>query len=223
MTKVAAVIPAYNEAANIGRVLQRLVRCAQVDEIIVVCDGCEDDTAAVAGRYRVSVIELPINVGKGGAMMAGVEHTDAEVILFLDADLIGLRHSHIRVARRSRRGGTRGYGYRHFRRRTPGDRLGAKTRTVFDRSAGAPPRNFRGNTRIGSVPLRSRNSVVSLRGEARAAGGQGEFAGLGASDEGRKVGRLERIPGPDANVLGNHPFVSVTSLCHTDRICFDPA
>lgn len=97
MTKVAAVIPAYNEAANIGRVLQRLVRCAQVDEIIVVCDGCEDDTAAVAGRYRVSVIELPINVGKGGAMMAGVEHTDAEVILFLDADLIGLRHSHIRA------------------------------------------------------------------------------------------------------------------------------
>lgn len=96
MTKVATVIPAYNEAANISRVLQRLVRCPEVDEIIVVCDGCEDDTAAVAGRYRVTVIELPTNVGKGGAMMAGVQHTDAEVILFLDADLIGLRHSHIR-------------------------------------------------------------------------------------------------------------------------------
>lgn len=94
--KVAAVIPAYNEAPNIGRVLNRVVRSPHVDEVIVVCDGCEDNTAAVAGRYRVTVIELPENVGKGGAMMAGVQHTDAEVILFLDADLIGLSHSHIR-------------------------------------------------------------------------------------------------------------------------------
>lgn len=96
MTKVAAIIPAYNEAANIGKVLQRVVRSPLVDEVIVVCDGCEDDTAAVARRFGATVVELPENVGKGGAMMAGVKHTDAQVILFLDADLIGLKYRHIR-------------------------------------------------------------------------------------------------------------------------------
>lgn len=96
MTKVAAVIPAYNEAANIGKVLQRVVRSPLVDEVIVVCDGCEDDTVAVARRFNTTVVELPENVGKGGAMMAGVKHTDAQVILFLDADLIGLKYRHIR-------------------------------------------------------------------------------------------------------------------------------
>lgn len=94
--KVAAVIPAYNEAHNIGHVLHRLVRCSEVDEVIVVCDGCEDDTAAVAARYPVTVVELAENVGKGGAMMAGVQRTDAEVILFLDADLLGLNDDHVR-------------------------------------------------------------------------------------------------------------------------------
>ncbi|MFO7311065.1 MAG: glycosyltransferase family 2 protein [Bacillota bacterium] len=94
--KVAAVIPAYNEAANIARVLRPVVRSPVVDEVIVVCDGCEDDTAAVARRFPVKVVELPQNVGKGGAMMAGVHSTDARIILFLDADLIGLRQAHIR-------------------------------------------------------------------------------------------------------------------------------
>lgn len=94
--KVAAVIPAYNEAPNIGRVLHRLVRCPDVHEVIVVCDGCADNTATVARRYGVQVVELPDNVGKGGAMITGVGHTDADVILFLDADLIGLSLAHVR-------------------------------------------------------------------------------------------------------------------------------
>lgn len=69
-----------------------------IDEIIVVSDGSQDGTARVARTYpRVKVIELERNVGKGGAMMAGVRHTDADVILFLDADLIGLRRSHVKA------------------------------------------------------------------------------------------------------------------------------
>ena len=94
--KVAAVIPAYNEARHIARVLRPVVRSTAVHEVVVVCDGCEDNTAAVARRFPVRVVELPENVGKGGAMMAGVRATDAPVILFLDADLVGLRYSHIR-------------------------------------------------------------------------------------------------------------------------------
>src|SRR5262249_49767486 len=66
---------------------------------IVVDDGSTDDTAAVARRFcdgsgRVRLIELSENQGKGGAMCWGARNTGAEVILFLDADLIGLHPEH---------------------------------------------------------------------------------------------------------------------------------
>ncbi|NLA26240.1 MAG: glycosyltransferase, partial [Firmicutes bacterium] len=43
----------------------------------------------------VKVVELKENRGKGGAMKAGLDHAGNEVILFLDADLIGLTEAHI--------------------------------------------------------------------------------------------------------------------------------
>lgn len=93
---VAVIIPAYNEAKNIEAVLTVLIGCPFIDQIIVVSDGSTDDTAEVARRFSaVQVIELPENRGKGGAMKAGMEQTTAEIVLFLDADLIGLTEAHI--------------------------------------------------------------------------------------------------------------------------------
>jgi len=93
---VAVIIPAKDEAARIGAVLDVVTRCKLAGEIIVVCDGCEDETAAVARRYKgVQVVELPYNRGKGGAMVAGVQETDAPVIAFVDADLTGLKPEHL--------------------------------------------------------------------------------------------------------------------------------
>ena len=101
--KVAAIVPAYNEAGRIGDVLRAIAAARLVDEIIVVTDGCTDSSAeearGVAARVEplfhrplsVRVFELGENLGKGGAMAYGVHRTDAEVLLFLDADLIGLR------------------------------------------------------------------------------------------------------------------------------------
>lgn len=94
--KVAVIIPAKDEAARIGVVLDVVKRAKLAKEIIVVCDGCTDDTADVArSRKGVKVIELPYNKGKGGAMVAGVQATDAKVIAFVDADLTGLRPEHL--------------------------------------------------------------------------------------------------------------------------------
>lgn len=93
--KIAAIVPAYNEAKNIGSVLSVLTRSPLIDEVIVVNDGSTDNTAEVAARYRVRVIDLPANVGKGGAMKIGANNTDAEILLFIDADLIGLTSKHI--------------------------------------------------------------------------------------------------------------------------------
>ncbi|MFN8138430.1 MAG: glycosyltransferase family 2 protein [Fimbriimonadales bacterium] len=93
--KVAVVIPAYNEEARIGGVLHAVTTSA-VDEVVVVSDGSKDKTVEVARSFPgVKVIELPINMGKGAAMCAGVLNSTADIIVFIDADLVGLRASHV--------------------------------------------------------------------------------------------------------------------------------
>ncbi len=94
--RVIAIIPAYNEEKTIGDVLQVLQETDLIDTIVVVSDGSTDGTVDVAREYDVVVIELAENMGKGGAMAAGLESTEADVILFLDADLIGLTQAHVR-------------------------------------------------------------------------------------------------------------------------------
>jgi len=90
MENVAAIIPAYNEEKYIGGVLSALQTAHYVSKIIVVNDGSTDKTGQVARSYGVTVIDLPRNQGKSLAMRQGLLHTTAPIILFLDADLIGL-------------------------------------------------------------------------------------------------------------------------------------
>ena len=94
--KAAVIIPALNEADRIVANVRPALDAALVDVVIVVSDGSTDNTAEIArGIEGVTVVELPFNVGKGGAMCAGVAHTDADVIAFVDADLVGLKSHHI--------------------------------------------------------------------------------------------------------------------------------
>ncbi len=92
--KVAAVVPAYNEEYTIGSILQVLQRCKAIDEVIVVNDGSSDRTAQVASSLGARVISLYPNRGKGGAMKAGAKATSADILLFVDADLVGLTEAH---------------------------------------------------------------------------------------------------------------------------------
>jgi glycosyltransferase involved in cell wall biosynthesis len=94
--KTAVVIPAYNEELRIAQVLGAVTRAGCVHEVIVVSDGSDDRTVEVASMFpNVNVIDLDANVGKGGAMWAGVQATDAEVVVFFDADLVGLLPEHV--------------------------------------------------------------------------------------------------------------------------------
>ena len=93
---VASIIPAYNEEKTIGNVLIALQESAVVDRIIVVSDGSDDLTVNVVMQFEnVEVIELLENRGKGGAVKVGLEHCEADIILILDADLLGLTNQHI--------------------------------------------------------------------------------------------------------------------------------
>lgn len=94
-TKVSLIIPAHNEAENISAVLVVATKSKEVDEIIVVADACEDNTAEIAKKFKVKIIEREKTQGKGSAMIAGVKIASGDIIMFADADLENLTTRHI--------------------------------------------------------------------------------------------------------------------------------
>lgn len=94
-TRVAVIIPAYNEEATIGTVLGVLTKVPEIDEIVVVNDGSCDGTSQVARSHGVTVIDMQHNQGKGAALKAGAEVARADILMFLDADLLGLTPLHV--------------------------------------------------------------------------------------------------------------------------------
>lgn len=94
--KTAAIIPAFNEEERISEVLKAVRAQGLIEDIIVVDDGSSDRTSEVAARVPgVRVIELPENRGKAAALVEGVRSSDADLLVFLDADLVGIKSSHV--------------------------------------------------------------------------------------------------------------------------------
>ena len=90
---LSVVVPAYNEAQFVARLLRRVM---QVDlapfglerQVILVDDGSTDATADEAGSVPgVTVVRQPSNQGKGSAVRAGLELAAGEVVVIQDADL----------------------------------------------------------------------------------------------------------------------------------------
>lgn len=86
---VAFLIPAFEEVSNVGRVV-RVARATDLGPVLVVDDGSEDGTAAAAKAAGARVLRLPKNLGKGGALAAGASELSEDVLVLLDADLVGL-------------------------------------------------------------------------------------------------------------------------------------
>jgi glycosyltransferase involved in cell wall biosynthesis len=95
-SRIAAIVPAYNEEKTIGAVINTLKSSGVFDEIIAVSDGSTDSTAEVARASGATVYQLPLHSGKGKAMQHGVAHTDAPILAFFDADLLTLTAEHAR-------------------------------------------------------------------------------------------------------------------------------
>ncbi len=83
------IIPAYNEAKNIGQVLNNTLKHISVHQIIVVDDGSKDDTTAIAQKHGVTALRHNVNLGKGAALKTGCDYAithHATNIVVMDAD-----------------------------------------------------------------------------------------------------------------------------------------
>ena len=90
--RISLVMPAFNEEATLARVVLRALGVAGVSEIVIVNDGSDDRTGAIADELArahsaVRVIHQPRNLGKAEALRTGIAATGGEIVIIQDADL----------------------------------------------------------------------------------------------------------------------------------------
>ncbi len=92
--EITFLIPAYNEARTIAKVLDRIASLGLDYEAIVVDDGSTDATASIVaaraaraeGSEPVRLLRKP-NGGKGSALRCGIPHCRGEIVVIQDADM----------------------------------------------------------------------------------------------------------------------------------------
>jgi glycosyltransferase involved in cell wall biosynthesis len=91
--KVLIVIPCYNEEASLPSLLPELLSTALPNsyqlEALIVNDCSKDNTSAVAKKYKATVVDLPINLGIGGAVQTGILYArdnNFDIAIQLDGD-----------------------------------------------------------------------------------------------------------------------------------------
>jgi len=90
--RVVSLIPAHNESADIAATIEALLlQQRRPDLVVVIPNGCTDDTAAIARRYPVTVLELPVlQHKKSEALNIAWQRycQDADVVICLDGDTV---------------------------------------------------------------------------------------------------------------------------------------
>lgn len=87
--KALLVIPAYNEAENIERVVDQIIRDYPAYDYVIVNDGSHDATADICRQRGYRFLDLPINLGLAGAFQAGIKYAQRhgyDCVIQFDAD-----------------------------------------------------------------------------------------------------------------------------------------
>jgi len=84
---VSVIIPVFNEAQNLGQLLDRLksVRLSAA-EVIVVDDGSTDASAEIAEKSGARVVRHPYNIGNGAAIKNGIRAARGRLLVLMDGD-----------------------------------------------------------------------------------------------------------------------------------------
>lgn len=83
------IMPAWNEAESVGVTVREVLAQPHSYDVLVVNDGSTDNTAAVAAAAGAQVLQLPFNLGVGGAMRAGFKYAQRhgyDAVIQVDAD-----------------------------------------------------------------------------------------------------------------------------------------
>ncbi|MFZ5366584.1 MAG: glycosyltransferase family 2 protein [Patescibacteria group bacterium] len=99
--QTSIIIPCFNEERWIAKVIESLLPCRAVSEIIVVNDGSTDKTLEIlkssSWQDKIKIISYKKNQGKGYAMATGVEKARGELVIFMDAHHLNVKNSHIKT------------------------------------------------------------------------------------------------------------------------------
>jgi glycosyltransferase involved in cell wall biosynthesis len=107
-------MPAWNESESIGNTIREVFEFGPPCDVLVVDDGSRDGTARVAREAGATVLQLPFNMGVGGAMRTGFKYAKShgyKQVIQVDADgqhdprdikavLDGLQHADIAIGAR---------------------------------------------------------------------------------------------------------------------------
>lgn len=87
--KLLILIPAYNEAENIERVVNNLIENYPQYDYVIINDGSTDATRKICARNKYNLLDLPVNVGLSGAIKSGMRYANYygyDYVLQLDGD-----------------------------------------------------------------------------------------------------------------------------------------
>ena len=87
--KLLIMIPAYNEAENIERVVNNLINNYPQYDYVIINDGSTDDTRKICARNGFNFIDLPVNTGLSGAIKSGMRYANFygyDYVVQLDGD-----------------------------------------------------------------------------------------------------------------------------------------
>ncbi|OIA99390.1 glycosyl transferase [Paenibacillus sp. LC231] len=85
---VSVIIPAMNEAGKISAVIAEARAVHPETEVIVVANGCKDQTAAVAERMGAKVLSFAEPLGHDVGRSVGAEAAKGRILLFTDSDMV---------------------------------------------------------------------------------------------------------------------------------------
>jgi glycosyltransferase involved in cell wall biosynthesis len=86
LSSTSVVVPAFNEEAAVGPLVERLRAAGAWHQILVVDDGSTDATAARAAAAGATLVRHPYNKGNGAAVKTGIRHATGDFVLIIDGD-----------------------------------------------------------------------------------------------------------------------------------------